>query len=209
MCPPTHFTVEYAINAWMDTSVPVDTALAMRQWEQLRQTYLDLGHEVEVIEPVPGLPDMVFSANCGLVVDGRILGANYRHDERKGEAPAYRQWFAEAGYDVVRPSEAISEGEGDFTYVAGTILAGTGFRTDRDAHLEAEELFGRPVVTLELIDPRFYHLDVALAVLDDSNVMYYPGAFSRGEPRDAGGPLPGRRDRDGGRRARDGPERGQ
>lgn len=178
MCPPTHFEVTYAINAWMDAGTPVDSALVVEQWENLRRTYQELGHEVHTIEPVEGLPDMVFAANCGLVVDGRVLGANFRYPQRKAEAPAYHAWLAGAGYDELTVSSAISEGEGDFTVVGDLILAGTGFRTDPEAHDEARELFGRRVVTLELVDPRFYHLDVALAVLDDETIMYYPGAFS-------------------------------
>jgi N-dimethylarginine dimethylaminohydrolase len=183
MCPPTYFEVSYAINAWMDAGTPVDSALVMEQWENLRRTYESLGHEVNVIEPVPGLPDMVFAANCGLVVDGKVLGASFRYDERKPEAPAYHAWLTANGYSDLTVSQAISEGEGDFTVAGELILAGTGFRTDREAHEEARQLFGRRVVTLELVDPRYYHLDVALAVLDDETIMYYPGAFSEESQR--------------------------
>lgn len=180
MCRPEHFTVSYAINPWMDTSVPVDTALAVAQWEHLRRTYLDLGHSVDLIDPVPGVPDMVYAANGGLVVRGRALGARFAFSERGPEGPAYLAWLRTAGLtDVVEP-RAVNEGEGDFLVVGDRILAGTGFRTDRAAHAEAQELFGMPVISLTLVDPRFYHLDTALAVLDDETIAYWPGAFSPG-----------------------------
>jgi N-dimethylarginine dimethylaminohydrolase len=184
MCPPQHFTVSYAINPWMDTAVPVDPARAMRQWETLRRTYLELGHDVELINPEPGLPDMVFAANGGLVVGGHALGARFTHPERHAEGPAYQRWFENAvrtrllGQATV--PMATNEGEGDFLVVGDMVLAGTGFRTDPGAHGEVQELFGVPVISLQLVDPRFYHLDTALAVLDDRTVAYYPEAFSPG-----------------------------
>ncbi|QMU74069.1 dimethylargininase [Streptacidiphilus sp. P02-A3a] len=178
MCRPTHFTVDYSINPWMDPAKPTDTDNAIAQWEQLHALFQRLGHTVEVIEPVAGLPDMVFAANGATVVDGRALVARFRHRQRQDEAPAYLAWFRERGYPVVRQAEFTNEGEGDYLVVGERILAGTGFRTDRRAHAEAERVLGRPVVTLELVDPRYYHLDTALAVLSETEIMYYPGAFS-------------------------------
>ncbi|CAM5605214.1 hypothetical protein SRIMM317S_04733 [Streptomyces rimosus subsp. rimosus] len=93
MCRPTHFDVTYAINPWMDPAKPVDTGLAVAQWESLRDLYLSLGHTVEFIEPVPGLPDMVYAANGATVVDGKVLGARFRNAERAAEGPAYLDWF--------------------------------------------------------------------------------------------------------------------
>jgi N-dimethylarginine dimethylaminohydrolase len=180
MCRPDHFEVTYAINPWMDVARGVDRPLAIAQWEALRQTYLGLGHTVEVISPEPGLPDMVFAANGGLVIEGRALGARFTHPERRAEGPAYLSWLHTAGLeDVVEPVHT-NEGEGDFLVVGELVLAGTGFRTDPGAHGEVQELFGVPVISLQLVDPRFYHLDTALAVLDDTTVAYYPDAFSPG-----------------------------
>jgi N-dimethylarginine dimethylaminohydrolase len=179
MCPPTHFAVEYAINPWMRLDAPVDRDLALRQWEALREIYLDLGHVVEVIDPVPGLPDMVFAANGGLVVDGLAMPARFRHAERVPEGPAYRDWLRRNGFRIV-DTAAVNEGEGDFLVVGDRVLAGTGFRTHPEAHDDAQEMLGLPVVTLQLVDPRFYHLDTAMAVLDDACVAYYPEAFSPG-----------------------------
>jgi len=180
MCAPEHFEVSYAINPWMDPTAATDRVLALAQWASLRQTYLDLGHDVQLIEPVPGLPDMVFAANGGLVVEGRALGARFTHPERQQEGPAYLRWLAQAGLKEAVEPVHVNEGEGDFLTVGGLILAGTGFRTHQGAHAEVQELFGLPVVSLTLVDPRYYHLDTALAVLDDSNVAYFPGAFSEG-----------------------------
>ncbi|MGQ0632286.1 MAG: dimethylargininase [Sporichthyaceae bacterium] len=194
MCRPTYFEVTYAINPWMNPDVPVDLELAMRQWEGLRDTYRALGHTVSFIEPMPGLPDMVFAANGALVVEGKVLGANFKAAERKAEGPAYLRWLAESGLTATVGDEgavgrvftefattaAINEGEGDFLDLADVILAGTGFRTEPAAHREAQEFFGKPVITLTLVDPRFYHLDTAIAVLADNDIAYFPGAFSAG-----------------------------
>ncbi|MFG2298731.1 dimethylargininase [Streptomyces sp. NPDC048603] len=178
MCRPTHFDVTYAINPWMDPGKPVDTDLAVEQWEGLRRLYLEYGHTVDLVEPVEGLPDMVFSANGATVVDDRVLVAKFRHPERTAEAPSYHAWFTSRDYPQVTSAEYVNEAEGDYIVVGRTVLAGTGFRTDPRAHAEAREALGVPVVSLQLVDPRYYHLDVALAALSDTEVMYYPGAFS-------------------------------
>jgi N-dimethylarginine dimethylaminohydrolase len=163
----------------MDPAAPVDTDLAVRQWETLRRTYLDLGHEVELIDPLPGLPDMVFAANGGTVLDGRAMAVQFRDPQRADEAPAYRAWFAAAGFEVHDPKQ-VNEGEGDILLAGEHLLAGTGFRTGHGAHARVQEVFGYPVVTLQLVDPRFYHLDTALTVLDERTVAYLPEAFSPG-----------------------------
>jgi N-dimethylarginine dimethylaminohydrolase len=177
MCRPEHFEVRYAINPWMRPGVPVDRERAIAQWEVLRRTYLDLGHRVDLIDPVPGLPDMVYAANGATVVGGTVLGARFRHPERAAEAVAYRAWFAAAGYRVVEP-EFVNEGEGDLLVVGDVVLAGHGFRTDPRAHAEAAVALGREVVALRLVDPRFYHLDTAVAVLDHANIAWLPEAFA-------------------------------
>ncbi|MGI5491582.1 dimethylargininase [Microtetraspora malaysiensis] len=179
MCRPEFFAVTYAINPWMDPDQGADTAQAVRQWEELRAAYERLGHKVSLIDPVDGLPDMVFAANGALVVDGRVYGAKFTHAERTAEGPAYLRWFTDRGFETMEPTHT-NEGEGDFLTLDDVVLAGTGFRTDVAAHVEAQEFVGRPVVTLRLIDPRFYHLDTALFPLDGHNVAYYPGAFSEG-----------------------------
>ena len=177
MTAPTFFAVEYAINPWMDTSTAVDTHVAMNQWETLRQTYKELGHTVELVEPVAGLPDMVYAANGGLVVNGKAVVARFAYPQRAGESAAYAEWMTRHGFD---PAETrhVNEGQGDLLVVGAIVLAGYGFRTERQAHAEIAAHVGMPVVSLELVDPRFYHLDTALAVLDDTTIAYYPPAFS-------------------------------
>jgi len=189
MCPPKYFVVEYAINPWMDPTRPVDTEVAVKQWTLLKETYQRLGHTVHEIEPQPDLPDMVFAANSGTVIDGRVLGSRFRAPQRAAEADHYRRWFLRHGYrDVVMPT-AINEAEGDFAWTGELILAGTGFRTDPAAHAEAQEVLGVPVVSLQLVDPRYYHLDVALFVLTEAapgrraEIAYFPDAFSPGSQR--------------------------
>jgi len=185
MCRPEHFTVSYRINPWMEPTKPTDTAKAVRQWQDLYDTYVSLGHDVELIDPVPGLPDMVYTANGGFIIDGRALGVKFRVPERSGEERPFKDWFAANGFDVVEPVE-VQEGEGDFLLVGDTILAGTGFRSVGDSHRELGEVFGREVVSLRLVDPRFYHLDTAITVLDPvegpggvdrANIAYLPSAF--------------------------------
>ncbi len=179
MCRPTHFAVTYRINPWMDPAAPYDNALAVSQWETLRQTFLDLGHTVDLIEPLPGLPDMVFAANGATVVDGKVLAVQFRDAERADEAPAYKSWFENAGFPVT-DSKHTNEGEGDILLAGDVLLAGTGFRTSHAAHAQTQEVFGRPVITLQLVDPAYYHLDTALCVLDERNIAYLPSAFSPG-----------------------------
>ncbi|MCX5606492.1 arginine deiminase-related protein [Streptomyces sp. NBC_00047] len=180
MCRPRHYDVTYSINPWMNPEKSTDTGLAVLQWERLRDLYRELGHLVEEIDPIDGLPDMVFAANGATVVDGKVYGARFRHAQRTAEGPAYLKWFESRGYRELLWPEYINEGEGDILTVGRRLLAGTGFRTDPRSHAEAQEFFGLPVTGLTLVDPEFYHLDTALAVLSDDEVMYYPAAFSEG-----------------------------
>jgi N-dimethylarginine dimethylaminohydrolase len=179
MCPPTYFDVTYSINVWMNPGKPVDQPIAAAQWQRVHDQLVDLGHTVELIPPVPGLPDMVFAANGATVWGDRALVARFRHSERDAESPAYLDWFRSRGLQV-RQASADNEGEGDYLSAGSWLLAGNGFRTDRRAHVESEEYFGRPVIGLTLVDDRYYHLDTALAVLDEQTVMYYPAAFTPG-----------------------------
>ncbi|MEU6575679.1 dimethylargininase [Streptomyces sp. NPDC046805] len=185
VCEPRHFAVQYAINPWMHPDTRVDVDLAQEQWQALIDAYRTHGHTVDSVEPVPGLPDMVFAANSAVVVGGRVFGSLFHAPERRPESGHYDLWFKKAGYEVHRPG-SVSEGEGDLVPTGRYVLAGTGFRTTREAHREAQEFFGVPVISLTLVDPYFYHLDTALFVLDDGddthggNIVYYPEAFSPG-----------------------------
>jgi len=183
MCRPDHFTVSYRINPWMHPENPTDTSLAVQQWQRLHDIYLDLGFTVELIAPIEGLPDMVYAANGGFTLDGIAYGAKFTYPERQPEGPAYMQWFGENGFRVADPVET-NEGEGDILLVGDVILAGTGFRTGTASHRELASVFDREVLTLNLINPSFYHLDTAIAVLDPEpiaggrqNIAYLESAF--------------------------------
>ena len=176
MCKPQFFTVVYRINPWMDPALPTDTSLAVAQWQTLYDTYIGLGYDVHLIDPIDGLPDMVYAANGGFVIGNQAYGAKFTHVQRQPEGPAYMDWFAANDFDVRVPAET-NEGEGDFLLVGDVILAGTGFRSDSNSHAELAAIAGRPVITLRLINPSFYHLDTAVAVLDDTNIAYLPSAF--------------------------------
>ena len=177
MCPPEYFAVDYSINPWMTPGVPVDTALAMSQWQQLRSAFTSLGHTVRTIAAEPGLPDMVFAANGATVIDGKVLGSAFRFAQRAPEAAAYLRWFRRNGYQTVVPPRSVNEGEGDIVFAGSVVFAGHGFRSDVAAAGEVQELFGLPVISVTLVDPRFYHLDTALCVLDRDTAAYYPAAF--------------------------------
>ena len=183
MCRPEHFTVVYRINPWMDPAIPTETALAVAQWDALYAVYRDLGFDIHLVDSIAGLPDMVYAANGGFVLDGIAYGASFTHVQRQPEGPAYMDWFGANGFDVRVPLN-VNEGEGDFLLVGEVILAGTGFRSDTDSHQEVADIFRREVVTLELVNPSFYHLDTAVAVLDpqpgfeNPNIAYLPSAFS-------------------------------
>jgi N-dimethylarginine dimethylaminohydrolase len=177
MCPPTFFGVAYRINPWMDPAQPADPHRATAQWEAIVAAYRRAGHDVVLGEASPGLPDMVFTANAAVVHDGRVLLARFRYPERSPEAAAYAAAFRAAGYTDITPSSYVNEGQGDYLHAGGLVLGGSGFRTDPRSHAEVAEFTGCTVVGLGLVDPRFYHLDTALAVLDEGLVAYWPGAF--------------------------------
>jgi N-dimethylarginine dimethylaminohydrolase len=184
MCPPTYFDVVYSINPWMDPSGQVDRRLAIRQWSGLVEAYRSTGHRVDLLQPLPGMPDMVFAANGATVVDGHTLPAKFANEQRAAEVGVHAEWHRRNGIlygggDLPRPN-AVNEAEGDFAVLSRRILAGYGFRTSLQAHRELAILTGREVISLELIDPRWFHLDLALSVLDDErdHIAYYPEAFS-------------------------------
>jgi N-dimethylarginine dimethylaminohydrolase len=176
MCRPEYFTVSYRINPWMHPEVPTDTSLALKQWTALYDTYRDLGFTIQLIDPIEGLPDMVYAANGGFVLDGIAYGAKFHYPERQPEGPAYMDWFRDNDFEVAEPQET-NEGEGDFLLVGDVILAASGFRSDTSSHQEIATVYGRKVISLSLINPSFYHLDTALAVIDPETIAYLPSAF--------------------------------
>jgi N-dimethylarginine dimethylaminohydrolase len=191
MCPPDHYEVAYSINPWMDparwSKAGRGLAKAARQeWVALRRTLLQLGATIELVPPVPGLPDLVFTANSAVVLDGKALLARFRHRERQGEEPHYAAALrALAGRGLVAsvatlPEGLVLEGAGDCVWDAARNLfwMGYGPRSDLAARAAVEDAFGVEVVALELADPRFYHVDTALSALPNGELMHLPAAFT-------------------------------
>lgn len=179
MCRPTWFDIDYEINPWMHRDNRVDHALAQRQWQALHDIYVQaLGWQVDLLEPVPGLPDLVFTANGGLVIDGKVALPCFRQPERQPETPVFEAWFRAQGLaDLYQPTHDF-EGEGDALLWNDVLFAGHPWRSDITAHPGLARWCGKQVVPLQLTDARFYHLDTAFTVVDAQTVALYPGAFT-------------------------------
>jgi ornithine--oxo-acid transaminase len=180
MCAPTLYQVNYVINPWMEGNLGhASHSRAMAQWEALHAALCEIA-DVELVDPVAGSPDMVFTANAGLMRHGRAVVSRFRHAERQGEEAHFARWFSDAGYQVVEmPGEISFEGEGDalFSRDGGRLWAGYGPRTCLASHAALRPVWDVEVVSLRLIDPRFYHLDTCFAPLADGSLLYYPKAF--------------------------------
>jgi N-dimethylarginine dimethylaminohydrolase len=191
MCRPEHFAVTYAINPWMDPKswARDDRALAAasrKEWDRLYRAMCDLGAQIELVPAVPGLPDLVFSANAAVVLNGKALLARFRHPQRQAEEPHFETTFRllkDNGviHSVSRlPDELVLEGAGDCVWDQARNLfwMGYGQRSDAAARHAVAQEFGADVVALELADTRFYHLDTALRPLPGGEIIYYPNAFT-------------------------------
>lgn len=178
MCKPDYYGVEYEINPWMSLRVRPDPELAARQWRGLYETLGKLGVEVALVEPVSGLPDMVFTANAGLIHGDRAVLSRFRYGVRQGEAAYFAEWFQTHGFAVITmPPEEHFEGAGDALFCGETLFAGYRSRTDATALQWVGEQLGVEVLPLELIDPRYYHLDTCFCPISETEAIYYPGAF--------------------------------
>jgi N-dimethylarginine dimethylaminohydrolase len=179
MCPPDYYGIEYEINPWMSRRRPADTSRAMRQWEALYDLLTGkLGVTVELLTPVKGLPDLIFTANAGLVAGRDVIRSNFRYPERQKETPVFEVWFREREYRIFTlPPAASFEGEGDALPVGTTLFAGYRMRSDIQSHPKIGEILGCEVLSLELVDPRFYHLDTCFCPLDERTALYFPPAF--------------------------------
>jgi ornithine--oxo-acid transaminase len=183
MCPPTLYDVNYVINPWMVGNVNRSSRQrATDQWTALHKAMTNAA-EVLLVEPQPGSPDMVFTANAGLVRDGIVALSSFFYPERQGEEPHFRRWFHESGFTVCEvPRATPFEGEGDALFEAdgSRLWAGHGPRTGQNSHRQLTDLWDIEVVSLRLVDPRFYHLDTCFCPLSNGEVMYYPAAFDAG-----------------------------
>jgi len=180
MCRPDHFGIYYEINPWMDRRRPADKATAVRQWEALHQLLTEeLEVQVELLPSVPGLPDLCFTANAGLVVGDLFVSSRFRYAERVAETPHATGWFRERGYRIVSVSNSgCFEGEGDMLFCGDELFGGYRFRSDLEAYGAVREVLGLMVHPLELVDPWFYHLDTCFCPLGPGQAIYYPEAFS-------------------------------
>ncbi len=178
MCPPDYFGIEYEINPWMNVRVGSDAERSHRQWTALYQTLQQLGVAVDLIEPVPGLPDLVFTANAGLIYRNLFISSNFRFGVRQGEASRFEAWAQRRGLEVIHlPAGSYFEGAGDALFCGETLFAGYRFRSDVRSHQWVGERLGVEVLPMELVDPRFYHLDTCFCPLAPDWALYYPGAF--------------------------------
>ncbi|HEU4753458.1 MAG TPA: arginine deiminase-related protein [Armatimonadota bacterium] len=178
MCPPTHYSVVYEINPWMSRSRPASRQRALGQWERLHHLLGELRAEVECVEPRADWPDMVFTANAGLVRGRVAIPSRFRHPERRGEEPYFRSWFQQHGYDLRDlPEDRFFEGEGDALFCGDTLFAGYFWRSDVHSHRLVGEILGVRVLSLQLTDPHFYHLDTCFCPLGPETAAYYPPAF--------------------------------
>ena len=180
MCPPTHFGVLYEINPWMHREVAVDRDLAHAQWEGLVGTLRSAGAEVVTMEPHPDWPDMVFTANAGLLstATNQFVPSHFRNPERQGETPIFDAWFRERGYDVDRlPEDLDHEGAGDALPFGDVLVSGYRWRSDAASHAVLSKVLGVAVRSVELVDERYYHLDITFCPLDDRRAMVVPEAW--------------------------------
>lgn len=178
VCPPRHYGVLYEINPWMHKQVAVDEAASVAQWEAMVARLREVGAEIEELEPAEGLPDMVFTANAGFVWSEVFVPARFRHPERSGEEEHSRRWFAERGYEVVDlDGSPYFEGAGDALPFGDRILAGYRIRSDFDAHTALAKALDVEVLSVELTDERFYHLDLTFCPLDDRHALVVPEAW--------------------------------
>ncbi|HAM41790.1 MAG: hypothetical protein A3B73_00550 [Omnitrophica WOR_2 bacterium RIFCSPHIGHO2_02_FULL_63_39] len=180
MCRPTHYTIAYEINPWMRLTRQTVQRRAAQQWAQLHRLLTRLGSSVRLLRPVAGWPDLVFTANAGLVAGGTFIRSNFRYPERQGEEPVVERHFRARGYRVVTlPRGCNFEGEGDALWIGSTLLLGFRFRSDAATHERLSRVLEREVLPVELVDKRFYHLDTCFCPLSTTSALWHPKAFDR------------------------------
>lgn len=180
MCPPHHYDVDYVINPWMEGNIHRSSRdRAESQWEGLHKILKDHAI-VDLVEPQKGVPDMVFTANAGLVLGDNVVLSRFYHPERQGEEPHFKQWFEDNGFTVYElPKDLPFEGAGDalLDREGRWLWAGYGFRSELDSHPYLAKWLDIEVISLQLVDNRFYHLDTCFCPLSNGYLLYYPPAF--------------------------------
>lgn len=178
MCPPDYYGIHYEINPWMDMSRQAEHGIAVAQWKALHEQILAAGAEVSLLEPVEGLPDLVFTANAAMIFRRQALLSRFRHRQRQGEEPYNRRWFAQNGFEVVELAPDFHfEGAGDALFCGDTLYAGYRMRSDARGHQQVGSMLGVRVIPVELVDARYYHLDTCFCPLAPGEAIWYPPAF--------------------------------
>lgn len=179
ICPPDFFGIEYEINPWMRLSNRVDHEQAVKQWHGLMRVFEhDVGITLERMTPVAGLPDLVFTANAGIVVGRTAVVSRFRYPERQREEAHFASWFRDHGYEVVTLDKELHfEGAGDLLGFPDCWFGGYRQRSDIRAFPFLSERFRREIIPLELVDARFYHLDTCFCPLSGGDLLYFPPAF--------------------------------
>src|SRR6516165_2241631 len=178
MCPPDYYGIEYEINPWMSRSRGSTPERAHAQWRKLYETLTGLGVTVELMTAQPGLPDLVFTANAGLIFGSRFFSSSFRHEVRARETPHFDAWFAGHGFRVENlPEGMYFEGAGDALFCGKSLFAGYRIRSDVQGHQYIAGVLHLQVLPLELVNPYFYHLDTCFCPLAPGEAIYYPGAF--------------------------------
>lgn len=178
MCPPDFYGIEYEINPWMSRSRASDTDVAREQWEALRALLTSLGAKIQLLKPVQGLPDLVFTANAGLVFHQVVYLSQFRHEARQGETPVDETWFQDNGFQTRSlPAGMNFEGAGDALFCGDTLFGGYIIRSDAGALQWVAADIGCRVIPLQLVDTRYYHLDTCFCPLNAETALWHPPAF--------------------------------
>lgn len=179
MCPPDYFGIEYEINPWMRMSNQSNCDRARVQWQNLTQVLeQEAGAKLAFMKPVPGLPDLVFTANAGVVHDGKAVPSQFRHPERRREEQHFVEWFTQSGYDVIALDPGVYfEGAGDLLGFPDVWFGGYRLRSEIRAYEKLSRIFSKKILAMELVDQRFYHLDTCFCPLSGGELLYFPPAF--------------------------------
>jgi N-dimethylarginine dimethylaminohydrolase len=178
MCPPDYYGIEYEINPWMDRRRQVDRELAVKQWNDLRAILEGMGAKISQLQPAPGLPDMVFTANAGLIYGDRAIVSRFRPYQRRGEEVHDAAWFRGQGLQVEwLPEDVYFEGAGDALFCGETLIAGYRQRSDALSQQRVGDMLGCRVIPVELVDAYYYHLDTCFCPLTPGLAIYNPAAF--------------------------------
>jgi N-dimethylarginine dimethylaminohydrolase len=180
MCPPRYFRVAYQINPWMTEAVVADADRAQEQWDDLVATLQTAGATIEILAPAEEWPDLVFTANAGIVNGNQFVPARFRNPERRGETPHDVGWFEAHGFRITElPLGVCQEGAGDALPFGRAVVAAYRFRSDAASHAYLSHLTGAAVRSIELVDERFYHLDLTLCPLDSRRAIVAPMGWDR------------------------------